>query len=402
MWKYVKGVPRPNPEKRKADKADRNDYFVEYERKRARNFNSKWTVDRPWLLDTEAGMVCKSCKHYHSSTSDPKSSFIKGCQSYKLDAIVKHEESKMHVRSIQIEEQLQKPIQKSDAANILVTLNKCNAEKLEKMFRTCHALVLKNRPISDFMWHNDLDEKKGLHLGTTYRNRESSKEFVQAISETEFKKVSSTISKAKFVCVIGDGSTDSSIKEQEMWFIRSCTSGVVNVHFAGVHSTDKANAENLVIGLQTVVQENLKIQWNDFKSKLVALSCDGASVNTGNKGGVGALLKNQQPDIIVIHCMAHRLELSLKDVLKKIPLYQKVVGTLLKGLFYFYHNSALNMAMLRNAYKALKQDGEKLLIPTRTDGTRWVGHQLLAVKNVLTSYKFIVGHMEQVTLLYIS
>ena len=70
MWKYVKGVP--NPEKRKADKADRNDYFVEYERKRARNFNSKWTVDRPWLLDTEAGMVCKSCKHYHSSTSDPK------------------------------------------------------------------------------------------------------------------------------------------------------------------------------------------------------------------------------------------------------------------------------------------------------------------------------------------
>lgn len=187
-----------------------------------------------------------------------------------------------------------------------------------------------------------------------------------------------------------------------MWFIRSCTSGVVNVHFAGVHSTDKANAENLVIGLQTVVQENLKIQWNDFKSKLVALSCDGASVNTGNKGGVGALLKNQQPDIIVIHCMAHRLELSLKDVLKKIPLYQKVVGTLLKGLFYFYHNSALNMAMLRNPYKALKQGGVKLLIPTRTDGTRWVGHQLLAVKNVLTSYKFIVDHMEQVTLLYIS
>ena len=144
-------------------------------------FSSKWTVDRPWLLDTEAGMVCKSCKHYHSSTSGPKSSFIKGCQSYKLDAIVKHEESKMHVRSIQIEEQLQKPIQKSDAANILVTLNKCNAEKLEKMFRTCHALVLKNRPISDFMWHNDLDEKKGLQLGTTYRN--SYKQFLKRNSK---------------------------------------------------------------------------------------------------------------------------------------------------------------------------------------------------------------------------
>lgn len=96
-----------------------------------------------------------------------------------------------------------------------------------------------------------------------------------------------------------------------------------------------------------------------------------ASINTGNKGGMGALLKNQQPDMNVIHWLTHRLELSLKDVMKKIPLYQKVVGILLKGLFYLYHTSALNMAMLRNTYQTLKQDGKKLLIPTWTDGTRF-------------------------------
>lgn len=129
--------------------------------------------------------------------------------------------------------------------------------------------------------------------------------------------------------------------------------------------------------------------------QLVALSCDGASVNTGQKGGVGARLKTE-PDLIVLHRMAHRLELSIKDVLKKVPLYRKVVDTLLKGLFYFYHNSPLNNAMLHRTYHAMKEEGDKLLIPTRTDGTRWVGHQLLAVTNVLTSYKFIVGHLEQV------
>lgn len=94
--------------------------------------------------------------------------------------------------------------------------------------------------------------------------------------------------------------------------------------------------------------------------------------------------------------MAHRLELSIKDVFKKVPLYRKVVDTLLKGLFYFYHNSPLNNTMLHRTYHAMKEEGNKLLIPTRTDGTRWVGHQLLAVTNVLTSYKFIVGHLEQV------
>jgi hypothetical protein len=181
-----------------------------------------------------------------------------------------------------------------------------------------------------------------------------------------------------------------------LWFIRTCTAGVVNVHFAGVHATERANAENIVKGLQSIVDENIGTKWGDFTSKLVALSCDGASVNTGQKSGVGALLQKWQPDLIVLHCMAHRLELSVKDVMKKVPLYQRVVGTLLKGLFYFYHNSSLNTSMLRRTYHALKQDGDKLLIPTRTDGTRWVGHQLLAVTNVLTSYKFIVGHLEQV------
>ena len=65
----------------------------------------------------------------------------------------------------------------------MVTLNKCNAYKLgKKMFRTCLAFVLKNRPISEFMWLNDLDEKRAIKLGTMYRNRECSKQFVQVIS----------------------------------------------------------------------------------------------------------------------------------------------------------------------------------------------------------------------------
>ena len=81
------------------------------------------------------------------------------------------------------ERTVRKPVQKSEAANILVTLNKCNTYKLGKtMFRTFLAFVLKNRPISEFMWLNDLDEKKAIKLGTMYRNRECYKQFVEVIS----------------------------------------------------------------------------------------------------------------------------------------------------------------------------------------------------------------------------
>lgn len=81
-----------------------------------------------------------------------KPSFITGCKSYNIDAITKHEESKINLRSREIKAQLQKPIKKSDAAKVLCSSNKSNTEKL---FKTCHALVLKNRPLSDFLQNRD-------------------------------------------------------------------------------------------------------------------------------------------------------------------------------------------------------------------------------------------------------
>lgn len=97
--------------------------------------------------------------------------------------------------------------------------------------------------------------------------------------------------------------------------------------------------------------------------------------------------------------MVHRLELSLKDVTKKVKTYERV-NILLAGLYYFYHNSALNRAVLQKTYEATKSQDEKLLIPTRVGGTRWIGHQVTAITHLITSYKFIVTHMEQVRTLY--
>ena len=57
------------------------------------------------------------------------------------------------------------------------------------MFRNCHALVVKNRPLSDYEWMCQLDETKGNILGKTYRNTESVKSFIAAIADVEFLKV---------------------------------------------------------------------------------------------------------------------------------------------------------------------------------------------------------------------
>ncbi|KAK3098982.1 hypothetical protein FSP39_024949 [Pinctada imbricata] len=204
---------------------------------------------------------------------------------------------------------------------------------------------MSDRPITDFEWITQLDEAKGLVVGSTYRNNNSAKVFLCAIAEQEKRKVAEAIKHCDFACIIGDGSTDSSTNEQEMWFLRTCKDGHINIYFVGVFSPDKANAENIVVGIKELLK-TLKIDWADVINKLVGLSCDGASVMTGIKSGLGALLRKENPMILTIHCLAHRLELALKNMSKKCPLYRKTVDTLLLGLYLFYHDSSLNRAML--------------------------------------------------------
>jgi hypothetical protein len=95
-----------------------------------------------------------------------------------------------------------------------------------------------------------LDETKGIILGKTYRNTESVKSFIAAIADVEFLKVTKLITDSKFICIIGDGSTDASIQEQDMWYVRLSTGGSVDAKFKGVASTEKASAVGIVDGLQ--------------------------------------------------------------------------------------------------------------------------------------------------------
>ena len=95
------------------------------------------------------------------------------------------------------------------------------------------------------------------------------------------------------------------------------------------------------------------------------MGSDGASAMLGKKSGVLALLKEQQPSLIGIHCSAHRLELCYKDAMKKVPMAEKVL-TLLTGLYYMYRNSPLNRTNLKNAFRCLSIN---IKLPTGAGGT---------------------------------
>ena len=93
------------------------------------------------------------------------------------------------------------------------------------------------------------------------------------------------------------------------------------------------------------------------------------------------------------HCLAHRLELSFKDVTKTISgrLYDKTM-TLLLGLYYHYHKSPKQKKQLELAFEI---NDRQMVTPTRVGGTRWLPHMDRAIKVLLKGYRAFRYQLEQ-------
>lgn len=97
-----------------------------------------------------------------------------------------------------------------------------------------------------------------------------------------------------------------------------------------------------------------------FEKKLVGFAADGTSVNCGEEEGVIRILKGRQPWVIYVWCVAHHLELSLKDALQG-TVFDDVDEVLLR-LYNLYENSPKKPGQLRELHVSpsnLKREGSR-------------------------------------------
>ena len=80
-----------------------------------------------------------------------------------------------------------------------------------------------------------------------------------------------------------------------------------------------------------------KFNLSSLLDKVVFLSSDGASVNSGNKSGLISLFHEQNECMTFIWCFSHRLELALKDSLKD---YISPIDESLLHLFNLYKSAS--------------------------------------------------------------
>ena len=229
-----------------------------------------------------------------------------------------------------------------------------------------------------------LQERHGVRLGECYKNDQACAIFIKYIAQDLQGQLGDSLRKAKFYSIQMDGSTDSGNKEEELflvvYFEPFSTDGSVHVRnrYLCVRQPNSVCATGLFEAFQRALAY---LELDQQPSKLIGFGCDGANVNMGNNG-VKGLIQSDRPWVVTIWCLAHRLELAIRDALKKT--YFSEVDDFLLRVYYVYSKSPKKCKELEDVVSELKEcldpsefpdDGG--VRPLRACGTRFISHKVI-------------------------
>ncbi|XP_070560279.1 zinc finger protein 862-like [Ptychodera flava] len=202
-----------------------------------------------------------------------------------------------------------------------------------------------------------------------------------------------------FVSILGDGSTDVAVIEQEVVFLRyvSPVDGMPVCREIDIVSLETANAQGIMNAIEAgLSQVDLSLDMlrpdnDEVKPSLIMANFDGASVNFGEKNGVVKRMKDIFPTLISLQCIAHKLELAALDANKVTLSGLSSFEETFKGIFSFYHYSPKRRRELQAISDMLEQN---LCHLSGVRQVRWLSSKERAVKAVSHNYQAIVTHLE--------
>ena len=365
---------------------------IVYEAKRTRKFQTSWQKMYTWLetRDDQTTMFCKICGE-HPNLADKRSSFFQGTSSMRLGNITGHHDSIAHKKCVGKDKQ-QKVALPEGAMDIQIRkLNKRRRDQIERLFVTAYHVAKAELPFTNYTGLVKLQLKNGLELCGSYQSDKACRRFIDYIHDDVAEPILQKIKDANVMSIMFDGSTDNSVTEIELVYIRILDHGEPRNYYLGIAACEHAHADGIYAAIDGTIAKKIGIDW---KAKTVGAGCDGASVNTGRNHSVSTLLLKEQPCIIVMHCVAHRLELAVVDTLKeKGVTVLKTAEELLKLLWKHYQFSPKALRELRAISVVME---EKVLKPVRAVGTRWTPHMRKALQILLKCYPVILAHFEHV------
>ena len=207
------------------------------------------------------------------------------------------------------------------------------------------------------------------------------------------EKITKAANKAKCYGLMVDNVTDIQVKEQNIIFIRYVENANVQIRFLAVkdlmEDAASPNAKTITENIkEELAKDDLDVQ------KFLCLASDGASVMVGKNNGVAALLKRENPRLVNVHCICHRLALACGDSNNEVE-YMLTIERLLVQLYKWLENSCVKMA----AYLKMQLRLRDMQLPTDESKRHKIGHKLQRAcrKRWLSTDKAVLGVWQDYT-----
>ena len=149
----------------------------------------------------------------------------------------------------------------------------------------------------------------------------------------------------------------------------------IECSFVSLIALKKQDAESIFEVCRKELEDVLKI---DLKKYLFAFGSDGASVMTGNEGGVGIRFQEYvNRPIIRLHCICHQAQLTCKEASKSSQLAQQL-ESVLKLVALDFSKSLKKSGRLRSIQLSFDQ---KQLMQLNATFVRWLSRYKVIQRN---------------------
>uniref|UniRef100_A0A8C6WVY2 HAT C-terminal dimerisation domain-containing protein n=1 Tax=Neogobius melanostomus TaxID=47308 RepID=A0A8C6WVY2_9GOBI len=324
---------------------------------------SEWRTRNTWLYSKNQKLGCTVCMEaknlllaeratgVHLSEEWMNGEVSSESQNNLRKKIYKHRDSLAHKRAVEISEMKEKDV----LPNKVLEVNAHLMQETATSFRSAY-MVAKEK--------------------MAYRK-------LPAVIEMRAKFVSKVKELGSRISITLDESTVHGLSYMII-YVRCDMTGtgeVDNVFLDIVELSEGTDAESIYKSLrESLRQAGLD---DEFLGKnLICIATDGAAVLTGRVGGLVTKLKQDFPKVQSIHCLAHRLELAVKDSLKEVAGCNQFEFFISK-LYALYNQLSKNARLLQEAATGLNMQIIKI---GQIFTIRWVASSFRTVKAVWNDY----------------
>ncbi|XP_025206232.1 uncharacterized protein LOC112602391 [Melanaphis sacchari] len=159
---------------------------------------------------------------------------------------------------------------------------------------------------------------------------------------------------------------------------------IVTTFFA-LEQLGECNAQAIVDAMKSALQKyNLDIK------NLIGIGSDNASVMVGINKGVYAILKQENPNLILIRCVCHSLQLATSQACAEtVPRH---LDFLISESYNWFSKSTLRQQSYKDLYKCMNENHEPLKI-VQACNTRWLSIET-AVVRIIDQWNELKLHFE--------